>query len=910
MNKLLKGKSIRGTYLTVVGIMLLILLIAGIAVSFYSWSTLTDLNDQREELKYKNQVVSETSDQFNEILFRARGYYAFLDPAEEEILLENLESFPDQLERFSEVTETEHEANLANDLADFFDQYESSLWPTAKAFVDDDDMAGLRALSSGGTNEVVNEFLNFSREFSNESASELEALNNNILSQSIQNQVILVSVFAVVLLLFLIIGNRGLRYIINPLVDLRNQVAGLSAGEVVSTHYAARKDEIGGLASAFEKMSEQIYKSEVEMLSQNEELRAQQDSLEEYLELTKETNKKITNLNKLNQILSLSEKRNEHAWAGFRYLNERFRFDKSVFSILNTDILHATGLQKDQADQIDERMQVVLNTLGMDAYRMIERPASAYELGLMEDSVSAFELTIPVRNMQRETVGYFTAVRAGTPFHQEELEEMTGIIKRIEVALEMAYSAEMIKEAKEVNQAIIENINEGIQLIGPDGSLLQYNKFSCILAGCQKGQAGYSSTESERFNWLPFFTTHLKDPESFTAFIEQSATQLEEDNKKYTFEVAHEGSERVMTVYATKVWRDDQFTGTIFVYRDITKEAEVNRMKSDLVSTVNHELRTPLSSIMGFTERMLHAELSPEKQRKYLQVIFSESERLSEMVNHFLDLQEIENQSQKYHMEERDIRSILENSIAAFSFGKRHSLRLLIDTHSSIIEADHRAIQQVIVNLLSNAKKFSPDGGQITVRLSESTDREWLYLSVKDEGIGISTSNQEKLFKKFGRITNGKTQHIKGTGLGLALSKEIMNIHNGDILVDSQAGSGSTFTLRVPNRKPDRQFPSKKRVMLCLYSLSELPGMTGQLLELDHQLLMTDHDASPEDFLEVMEDLEVIFVQKRDNELNDCITKLTELASSMGVRVFLVGETEDCDVAQPITKTDYMELMR
>jgi PAS domain S-box-containing protein len=232
---------------------------------------------------------------------------------------------------------------------------------------------------------------------------------------------------------------------------------------------------------------------------------------------------------------------------------------------------------------------------------------------------------------------------------------------------------------------------------------------------------------------------------------------------------------------------------TFCVARDITERKEVERLKNEFISTVNHELRTPLTSLRGFTELLLKKKITPEKQQHYLTIIFNETQRLTNLINDFLDIQRIESGSQTYYFEPIDISPLLHEVIFLFAPNHRqHEFDVDVPDSLPLVWADADRIRQVLFNLVSNAVKYSPDPGKIQVSVGEQETT--IKVSVADQGIGIPSAAMSKLFTKFYRADNAATRKIGGTGLGLSLVKAIVEAHHGTIEVDSEPGRGSTFS--------------------------------------------------------------------------------------------------------------------
>ncbi len=238
-------------------------------------------------------------------------------------------------------------------------------------------------------------------------------------------------------------------------------------------------------------------------------------------------------------------------------------------------------------------------------------------------------------------------------------------------------------------------------------------------------------------------------------------------------------------------------TNFIGVQVDITKRKEIERLKNDLVATVSHELRTPLASLRGFAELMLDRVYTPAQQRQYLRIIHQEAMRLGKLIDDFLDLQRMESGRETWRFEDVDLKPALDETLALFtSTASQHTLRLDVADPLPRVRANADRVRQALVNLIANAIKFSPAGGE--VRVAAKLEADGVTLSVRDQGIGMTQEAMQDLFTKFYRVDNAETRRIGGTGLGLALVKEIATAHGGRVWVESTLGAGSTFHLVLP----------------------------------------------------------------------------------------------------------------
>jgi signal transduction histidine kinase len=231
---------------------------------------------------------------------------------------------------------------------------------------------------------------------------------------------------------------------------------------------------------------------------------------------------------------------------------------------------------------------------------------------------------------------------------------------------------------------------------------------------------------------------------------------------------------------------------------------ERERLKDELISIVSHELRTPLTSLRGFAELMLKRTFPSEKQREFLTIIHTEALRLTNLINDFLDLQRIESGRQAYDFASVSVLPLLSETVAVFTRdGGKHCLRLEAADPLPPIWADADRLRQVLTNLLSNAVKFSPQGGEIRVGARGEGDH--VVIWVADQGIGMTPDTMQKIFTKFYRADNKETRQIGGTGLGLALVKDLVEAHHGRVWMESEPGWGSTFFFTIPRAEPETE---------------------------------------------------------------------------------------------------------
>lgn len=235
------------------------------------------------------------------------------------------------------------------------------------------------------------------------------------------------------------------------------------------------------------------------------------------------------------------------------------------------------------------------------------------------------------------------------------------------------------------------------------------------------------------------------------------------------------------------------------------KLKELDNMKTDFVNSVSHELRSPLSAIKGYVDFLLKEVAGPvnEKQKEFLNIVKNNTTRLTNFINNVLDVAKMESSKMELNREQIKIKDVIGEVITLFkpsASDKKITLEFTADEALPQISADGEKIMQVITNLISNAMKFTPEGGNVTVKSELGRQKPEVVVSVSDSGMGMTKDDCAKLFNKFVQVSSAKKniKGPKGTGLGLSIAKGIIELHNGKIWVESEINMGTTFYFTLP----------------------------------------------------------------------------------------------------------------
>ncbi|CAK4827074.1 unnamed protein product [Aphanomyces euteiches] len=267
--------------------------------------------------------------------------------------------------------------------------------------------------------------------------------------------------------------------------------------------------------------------------------------------------------------------------------------------------------------------------------------------------------------------------------------------------------------------------------------------------------------------------------------------------------------ERILEVNVTPMSQtDEEWAGVLIVLHNITAVRRLERMRSEFVANVSHELKTPITAVKGFAETLLAGALDDKEIAKsFLQIIFDESERLNRLIGDILELSKIESKRIPLQFSPVEMRSLVERTLHMMrpEAEKKHILLEMQIEEDIYIEADEDRLGQILINLLSNGISYTPDGGKVKVKIealhsSDDPNNEYerVRLTISDSGIGIPKKDLPRIFERFYRVDKARSRVSGGTGLGLSIVKHLVDLHKGTIQVESEVGIGTKFLIDLP----------------------------------------------------------------------------------------------------------------
>lgn len=373
--------------------------------------------------------------------------------------------------------------------------------------------------------------------------------------------------------------------------------------------------------------------------------------------------------------------------------------------------------------------------------------------------------------------------------------EVTGEIGELsqsvnELAMNLQNQMHALHENEQQLSTILSNMVSGVMLVNQKGEIIMINS------------AMERFLEQHNQHIVGQHYTDFDDNMNLGAYI----STVFEDNEKIHEEITSEGlSQNVFDAHLGPFYGNGwKQRGVIIVLHDITNLKRLEKMRSDFVANVSHELKTPVTSVKGFSETLLGGEVNDEATAKsFLEIIYNESERLDRLIRELLHLSRIENKVSPLNLSNVDLIALIHSVTKTLSksiLEKSLEVTLPLSTDEVTIEGDSDRLNQILLNLVANSINYTGEGGRIDISV-EMTEHD-VHIYISDTGIGIPEESVPRVFERFYRVDKARSRNSGGTGLGLAIVKHLVDSHQGDIKLDSIEGEGTTFKVTFPIKQP------------------------------------------------------------------------------------------------------------
>jgi len=402
-------------------------------------------------------------------------------------------------------------------------------------------------------------------------------------------------------------------------------------------------------------------------------------------------------------------------------------------------------------------------------------------------------LMVPVK-LEGEVVGVVQLMHETVRYEDEQLELAEGLVGLMAAAVRNARlheqgraeaaaraAAEAMAAAREQAARVLEAVADGVMMVDPDGELRFWNSAAELVTGCSREDVVGRQAGEVFAGWQ-------------AVAAEIPISEEAELARPVTLPVEVDGSELWLSFVAVR-----SPNGVVYTFRDLTVDRGLEAAKSDFIATLSHELRTPMTAVLGAAKTLLRDDitLSPELRHQLLEMIGAQGTRLTQITEEVLLANRLDRGDLRIDSERVDLSQLVSNAVETMSHDAPATISLSAAPNGAAeAVGDRDRIEQVLVNLIDNAVKYSPDGGEIVVSTVPAAAS--VRVEVADEGIGIPPAEQEAVFEKFYRADPQHRATPSGTGLGLYICRELVQRMGGTIGVRSRPGGGSTFWFQLP----------------------------------------------------------------------------------------------------------------
>lgn len=413
------------------------------------------------------------------------------------------------------------------------------------------------------------------------------------------------------------------------------------------------------------------------------------------------------------------------------------------------------------------------------------------------------ELAVPIRAEEKSLAVLVLDSPRSAAFGEGEVAFVQALCASAVQPLRRALRYQELLEASMQLNQVFSSMPNGLALLDRHGRVLRHNPAWLNIWGIQPAER----EELFHIPWdlVPLLLARLVDPIGLTDFCAEG--QANTTDVQTTTVRLREPAQELQVLSVPTLDSLGMYVGRLWVVSDVTREREADRLKNEFISVVSHELRTPLTSILGYTELLLAREFAPDERREFVKTVYDEANHLSQLVEDMLGISRLEAGKVQLNQWVVSLRQLITELTAHLNthLSTRHRMVIQIPAQLPPVYVDRDKVKQILFNLLTNAAKYSPRGGEIALVVEETAELpadhpagRFLRIAVRDQGIGIAPEDMPRIWERFYRVDNSNTRRIGGTGLGLSIAKALVELHGGRIWVESVPGKGSVFFFTVP----------------------------------------------------------------------------------------------------------------
>ena len=470
-------------------------------------------------------------------------------------------------------------------------------------------------------------------------------------------------------------------------------------------------------------------------------------------------------------------------------LNEGVGSSQRFSKTLNQEMMYLAIPMEFEDNKWTVRVSMSLNNLELILFDLQKQVTYlGLIIGLTLFLISFFisrQVTIPLQLMRKDAENYVNTLQLTDPLPTPKTKELASLsISLNKMAVEMDKKIKIIQQEKNDREELLSSMQDGIISLNKKMEVLSINDIA----------KEYLQIDSEHIVGQKI--SSVVRQKKVIAFIKKV-----KKNKGKTQDeiVIKTNKKRTMIINGTPLVKGEKMSGILITMNDVTFQKQLERVRQDFVANVSHELKTPITSMLGYIEIIQASKIDQDKKEEFLNKVLNQTNRMNAIIDDLLRLSKIESQEEDSSIElfEMPLAPILEGATEDVSENsKKSSNRILVHCDDVMVNADAQLLREAIVNLLENAIKYGDNGRDIKI-IAEDNDQ--LYIHIENAGEPILPKHREKIFQRFYRIDKSRDRRAGGTGLGLAIVKHISLVHNGEVLVSDSKTGKCRFTIMLPS---------------------------------------------------------------------------------------------------------------